>query len=218
MTSATMPSATMPSAAITPAMLEMAYAAIDAANGADPHLMDAEGHTVPAAVLYGRRMTRMLARFKPGASDALKIAARGQHIERFTVPRETYPAGKAGYYRWRTDLKNLHERRLGEILLGLGFDVAFAERVGKIVRKDRLKQDEDMQALEDVAVLVFLAYELDAFLAKYPYEPAKVAEILAKTWGKMSEEGHAAALALNPPQAVVDLLHQGLDAMARAAG
>jgi hypothetical protein len=210
--------ATMTSPAISPAMLEMAYAAIDAANGADPHLVDVEAHMVPAAVLYGRRMTRMLAGFKPGASDALKIAARGQHIERFTVPREAYPAGKAGYYRWRTDQKSMHERRLNEILLGLGFEPAFAESVGKIVRKDRLKQDEDMQALEDVAVLVFLAYELDAFLAKYPYEPAKVADILAKTWNKMSEEGHAAALALNPPQAVVDLLHQGLAAIMDPAG
>lgn len=202
---------------LSPEMLEKAYAAIDAANGADPHLVDVEGHKVPAALVYGQRMSEMLGRFKPQASDELKIAARGQHIERFSVPRESYPAGKAGYYRWRTDLKSVHEKRLNEILGGLGFDAAFAERVGKIVRKDKIKQDADMQALEDVAVLVFLAYELDAFLAKYPYEPAKVADILAKTWNKMSEEGHQAALALNPPQAVVDLLHQGLKALEDAS-
>ena len=86
-------------------------------------------------------------------------------------------------------------------------------RVGEIVRKDRPKQDADMQTLEDVAVLVFLSYELDAFLAKYPYEPAKLAEILAKAWRKMSTRGHEAALALNPPKAVVDLLRQGLEAL-----
>ncbi len=206
----------MTSDAISFVLLEKAYAAIDAANGADPARVELDGRSVPAAVLYGQRMTQALARFRPDASDALKIAARGQHVERFTIPRETYPAGKAGYFRWRTELKNIHERRIVEILGGLGFEAAFAERVGKIVRKDRLKQDPDMQVLEDVAVLVFLTHELDAFLAKHRPEPEKVAGILAKTWGKMSEEGHAAALALNLPQEVVDLLHQGLAARANA--
>lgn len=200
--------------AIPAALLERAYAAIDAANAADPVRVEVDGRSVPAAVLYGQRMTQALARFRPDASDALRIAARGQHIERFTIPRETYPAGKAGYFRWRTELKNVHERRIAEILRGLGFAPDFAERVGKIVRKDRLKQDPDMQALEDVAVLVFLTHELDAFLLKHRPEPEKVAGILAKTWGKMSEEGHAAALALNLPHEVVDLLHQGLAARA----
>lgn len=206
----------MSSDAIPATLLEKAYAAIDAANAADPARVEVDGRSVPAAVLYGQRMTQVLARFRPDAGDALKIAARGQHIERFTIPRETYPAGKAGYFRWRTDLKNVHERRLVEILRALGCDAAFAERVGRIVRKDRLKQDADMQVLEDVAVLVFLTYELDAFLAKHRPEPEKVAGILAKTWGKMSAEGHAAALALDLPQQVVELLHQGLAARANA--
>ena len=164
--------------AIPADLLERAYAAIDAANAADPVRVDVDGRSVPAAVLYGQRMTQALDRFRPDASDALKIAARGQHIERFTIPRETYPAGKAGYFRWRTELKTIHE------------------------------------VLEDVAVLVFLTHELDAFLLKHRPEPEKVAGILAKTWGKMSEEGHAAALALNLPNEVVDLLHQGLAARA----
>lgn len=206
----------MTSDAIPAALLEKAYAAIDAANGTDPARVEVDGRSVPAAVLYGQRMTQVLARFRPDASDALKIAARGQHIERFTIPRETYPAGKAGYFRWRTELKNVHERRVTEILLGLGLEATFAERVGKIVRKDRLKQDADMQVLEDVAVLVFLTYELDAFLLKHRPEPEKVAGILAKTWGKMSEEGRAAALGLDLPQEVVDLLQQGLAARANA--
>lgn len=198
------------------APLARAYAAIDAANSSDPHLVEVDGQKVPAAVIYGQRMSAMLDKYQPDASDELKVAARGQHVERFTIPRETYPAGKAGYYRWRTELKNVHERRLGEILRAEGYADGFAERVSKIVRKDKLKQDEDMQALEDVAVLVFLAYELDAFLAKYPYEPDKVADILAKTWRKMSEKGHEAALALNPPEEVVALLHRGLKALDEA--
>lgn len=193
--------------------LAQVYAAIDAANAADPNLTDVEGRKVPAALIYGQRMTAMLEKFQPDSSDELKIAARGQHIERFTVPRDTYPAGKAGYYRWRNELKNVHARRLGEIVRELGYDEEFAARVSQIVRKDRPKQDADMQTLEDVAVLVFLSYELDAFLAKYPHEPAKLADILAKTWRKMSERGHEAVLALNPSEDVLALLHQGLEAL-----
>jgi Domain of unknown function (DUF4202) len=59
-------------------------AAIDAANSADPTLVQAEGRLVPAELLYGERMSAALAEFMPDASEALTIAARGQHIERWT--------------------------------------------------------------------------------------------------------------------------------------
>lgn len=190
-----------------------AYAAIDAANAADPAAVDVGGKAVPAALIYGQRMTAMLEQFQPDASQELKIAVRGQHIERFSIPRESYPEGKAGYYRWRNELKKVHARRLAEIMAPLGYGDEQIARVGSIVQKEGVKTDPDAQALEDVASLVFLAYELDAFLAKYPYPPEKLADILAKTWRKMSDKGHEAALGLHPPKAVLDLLHQGLAAL-----
>lgn len=193
--------------------LQQVYDAIDAANAADPGRTDVGGKLVPSALIYGERMTAMLEQFAPEASEELRIAIRGQHIERFAVPRETYPEGKAGYYRWRNDLKKRHARRLAEIMTPLGYGEAAIARVGSIVQKEGVKTDPDAQTLEDVASLVFLAYELDAFLAKYPYPPEKLADILAKTWRKMSPRGHEAALALHPPKAVVDLLHQGLAAL-----
>lgn len=193
--------------------LEQVYAAIDAANAADPQSVDVGGKLVPAALIYGERMTAMLEHFQPESSEELKIAIRGQHIERFSIPRETYPEGKAGYYRWRNDLKKRHAARLAEIMAPLGYAPAEIARVGSIVQKEGVKTDPDAQTLEDVASLVFLAYELNAFLDKYPYPPEKLADILAKTWRKMSEKGHDAALALHPPKAVVDLLHQGLAAL-----
>jgi hypothetical protein len=193
--------------------LDNVLADIDAANAADPAQTLMDGRNVPAAVAYGRRMTAMLAKFAPDASEELRIAIRGQHIERFLIPREKYPAGKAGYYRWRNEQKATHARRLGEIMQRHGYEAAAIARVGQIVRKERPQTDPDAQTLEDVASLVFLAYELDAFLAKYDYPPEKLADILAKTWNKMSPKGHDAALALNPPKAVVDLLHQGLAAL-----
>lgn len=194
--------------------LEQVYAAIDAANAADPGRTDIGGKLVPSALIYGERMTAMLEKFQPASSEELKIAIRGQHIERFAVRRETYPEGKAGYYRWRNELKKRHAARLAEIMAPLGYSDAAIARVGAIVQKEGVKTDPDAQTLEDVASLVFLAYELDAFLTKYSYPPEKLADILAKTWKKMSDRGHEAALELRPHKAVIDLLHQGLAALA----
>jgi hypothetical protein len=41
-------------------------------------------------------MSETLARMAPNASEHLRIAARGQHIERWTSPRTKYPSGRAG--------------------------------------------------------------------------------------------------------------------------
>ncbi|MCB1533149.1 MAG: DUF4202 family protein, partial [Rhodoblastus sp.] len=88
--------------------LDQVLAAIDAANSGDPTLEDGK----PAAMLYGRRMSERLAVFAPDASDLLKIAIRGQHIERFAIPRADYPMDKPGYFRWRNALKERHAQRL----------------------------------------------------------------------------------------------------------
>ena len=131
--------------------LTKAYAAIDAANAADPLSIDVDGMPIPAALIYGRRMTEMLRHYQPDASEALKIAIRGQHIERFAIPRETYPEGKAGYYRWRNEQKKMHARRLAEIMAPLGYANDEIERVGRIVRKEDIKTNDESQTLEDVA-------------------------------------------------------------------
>lgn len=194
--------------------LDQVFSAVDAANAADPNTVEVDGKLVPAALVYGQRMTATLEKFQPDASEELQIAIRGQHIERFSIPRETYPEGKAGYYRWRNELKKRHAIRLGEIMREMGYGEESIERVGRIVRKEKPQTDPKSQTLEDIASLVFLEFELDAFLAKYgSYAPEKLADILAKTWRKMSENGHEAALKLDLPQGVVDLLHQGLAAL-----
>lgn len=185
-----------------------AYAAIDAANARDPNVIEVDGVRRPAELVYGWRMTAALDDFAPGASQALAIAARGQHIERWTMPRRSYPEGRIGYLTWRKDLQRFHARRLGEIVNGLGFDAALADRIGVLVRKERLKQDSEVQALEDVACLVFLKHYLMPFAAGQ--EDDKLAGILAKTWVKMSDQGHAAVRAMSPPQRILDLLAKGL--------
>src|SRR6266436_2906379 len=118
---------------------EAVIAAIDAANTADPNIIEIDGRAEPAELVYGRRMTATLARMAPDASEPLCIAARGQHIERWRLARKSYPEGRAGYLRWRKDAKELHARRLGDIMAEAGCGAGDIERVGALVRKEKLK-------------------------------------------------------------------------------
>lgn len=185
-------------------------AAIDAANTADPNLIDVGGVRRPAELVYGERMTRVLERLCPDASAHLRIAARGQHIERWSSPRAAYPQGRVGYLKWRKDLKDYHARRLGEIMAAADCAASDIARVQALVRKERLKYDAEAQALEDVICVVFLEDYFADFSEKH--DAAKVIDILRKTWAKMSPSGHAAALALSLPKAARTLVERALSA------
>ena len=174
-----------PGSATLPAMMDRlseAYGLIDAANAADP---------AGAATLYGQRMTQMLEAFAPDAPEPLKIAARAQHIERWTLPRRGYPEGRVPYLSWRKELQKHHARRAGEIMAACGYPPEDIARTAALLKKERLKQDADAQTLEDVICLVFLSFEAEPFIAKHPDE--KVRDILAKTARKMSARGLEAA-------------------------
>src|SRR5947209_7681137 len=77
--------------------LARVIAEIDAANARDPKRTAFNGRLEPAELVYGWRMTEGLDRIASNASTQLRIAARGQHIERWTCPRSSYPQGRAGY-------------------------------------------------------------------------------------------------------------------------
>jgi Domain of unknown function (DUF4202) len=188
-------------------------AAIDDAHACDPKIVKIDGRAVPAELLYGQRMSAALASMAPNASELLRIAARGQHIERWTSPRAGYPPGRAGYLNWRNDLKEFHARRLGEIMAANGYEPRDAARVGALVRKERLRSDPEAQMLEDVACVVFLTHYLADFMGKT--EDAKLARILAQTWNKMSAQGRTHASKLDLPPPTLTLLKRGLE---RAGG
>lgn len=190
------------------ARLADVIAEIDAANAHDPNPIQVDGRPEPAELVYGRRMSAALERLAPEAPVHLQIAARGQHIERWRTPRKSYPEGRAGYLTWRNDLKAFHAGRLAEIMAGAGYAPDDVVRVGALVRKERLKRDPDAQMLEDVVCVVFLEHYIADFMKKT--EPDKLADILAKTWRKMSEHGHAHALQLTLPAEIPRLLEQGL--------
>jgi hypothetical protein len=184
-------------------------AAIDEANARDPTIVEIGGRAVPAELLYGRRMSDALAGMAPNASELLRIAVRGQHIERWTSPRTGYPPGRAGYLKWRNDLKEFHARRLGGIMAAAGYESEDAARVGALVRKERLRSDPEAQMLEDVACIVFLTHYLADFMGKT--DEAKLTRILAQTWNKMSAQGRAHAEKLDLPPSAVTLLKRGLE-------
>jgi hypothetical protein len=170
-------------------------AAIDAANAEDPNVETVDGKRVAKELAYARRMTAWLARLDPEASEALRLAIRAQHIRRWTVPRDSYPMDRQGYHRWRTALARFHAETAGTLMKQAGYDAAMVERVGSLIRKERLKTDPEAQTLEDVACLVFLENYLADFAGKH--DEAKVVDILRKTWRKMSKRGQEAALALD---------------------
>ena len=184
-----------------------AIAAIDAANAADPNRVGEAGR--PKELVYAEQMTRWLAELVPNASNPLRLAVRAQHIRRWEIPRDRYPMDRVGYLKWRTDLKNLHAKLAGEILVEAGCDDLTVARVQSLIRKERLKQDVEAQALEDVACLVFLENYFAEFARQH--DPEKVIDIVRKTWKKMSPNGHAAALKLAMPDAAAALVQRALE-------
>lgn len=198
------------------ARFKAAIAAFDAANAEDPNVVEVGGVEIPKELLYAHRMTRWLNRLAPDASEALKLAARSQHIRRWEIPRSGYADGRVGYLKWRTELKDFHARVAGEILAEAGYDEATVARVQALLRKERLKRDAEAQALEDVVCLVFLESYFADFSTQH--DPDKVVDIVRKTWAKMSPAGHEAALALDLPRPARALVEKALAGAGRPRG
>jgi hypothetical protein len=173
---------------------EQAIRLFDEANRQDVRMEAHEGALYPKELLYAMRMTDRLLRFNPDASEALRLAARSQHIQRWTIPRDCYPEGQAGYMAWRRELAGFHAEKAGNILRQVGYEEAMIRRIQALIRKERLKTDTETQTLEDVACLVFLESYLADF--KNKHAPEKVADILEKSLAKMSPAGRDAARAL----------------------
>jgi hypothetical protein len=177
------------------ARFQAAIAAFDAANAADPNRQVIDGVERPRTLVQAERLSGWIDRLDPSASVALRLAARCQHIERWTLPRSDFAPGRVGYLQWRTQLARYHAERAAEILRAAGFDDETIHAVRKINLKQNLRSSPDSQTMEDALCLVFLEHELEEFLEKYP-DPSKATDILRKTWRKMSERGRALALGL----------------------
>jgi tRNAThr (cytosine32-N3)-methyltransferase len=183
---------------------------IDAAHAADPNRA-ADGS--PAELAYADRMEQWVARVAPGADPILRLAARCQHLERWSVPRASFPMDRQGYLAWRRLLYGKQSARALELLLAAGVPAAEADSAAAWVSKKGLKTDAGTQALEDAAVLVFLESEIGAFAAQHAeYTREKFVDILRKTWRKMSPRAQGLALGLELPAAIAGLLREAAQA------
>ena len=168
------------------ARFEQAIAAIDAANADDPTAITVRGTVRPKELAHAELVTEWVVALRPDASDALLVAARAHHLRRWTVPRTSYPTGRAGYLRWRKDLHEQHAREVGEILATVGYENEMIDRVQNLVRKRGLGRDPEVQTLEDALCLVFLETQFHDMVERLDSDTLH--GVVEKTVKKMSSE------------------------------
>ncbi len=167
---------------------------IDRLNAEDPNREVVDTVPRPRELAYATWLTAWVRRLDPVASDALRIAARGQHVRRWTIPRSRYPMNRAGYLRWRETLKAFHADTVEGLMREEGYPDDAIQRVRTLMGKRQLGSDPETQTLEDALCLVFLETQFADLWRKTVEETMR--EIVRKTWGKMSERARAEALKL----------------------
>ncbi len=186
-----------------PQKFEAALRRFDEENSRDPNLENSQ----PRELLYAQRLTAWVLRLNPNASEELRLAARCQHICRWQSPRENYPRTRAGYLKWRADLKKFHAEKSGAILSEVGYDADIIRRVQELNLKKNFPADT--RTLEDALCLVFLEFQFAALAAKTADD--KTINALQKSWGKMTDAARAEALKLNYGEREKALLHRALN-------
>jgi hypothetical protein len=164
--------------------LTAAIAAVDAANAADPNVVEWQGERWPRAQLQGVLATGWLDVLAPDASDEVYLAARAHHVHRWTIARASYPEGRSGYLRWRRDLKDVHADVVAELLPATGVAPEAVARVQALVRKVGLGRDPETQLVEDVICLTFLETQFEELAARLDHD--RLVTAVKKTVDKMS--------------------------------
>ena len=177
-----------------PDRLQRVLARIDQLNSQDPNTELVGGTPKPRELVYAQWLTDWVLRLTPDASETLRIAARGQHVQRWTVPRERYERNRRGYLRWREVLKAFHAKTVADLMRQESYPEDMIQQVERLIMKKQLGTDPDTQMLEDALCLVFLESQFSDLRRKTPDE--KMQDVLRKTWQKMSERAREEALRL----------------------
>jgi len=177
-------------------------------NGRDPNHVIVNGERRPKEQVSAERLAAWVQRLAPDGSEALHLAAHCQHLRRWEIPRASYDEGRIGYLKWRKDLARFHADEASKVLRQVGYDEETIEAVRQINMKLGLQTAPDSATMEDALCLSFLEHEFSEFAAKYPDD--KVIDIVRKTWRKMTERGHAAALSLSLEGRAKDLVTRAL--------
>lgn len=181
---------------------------IDEAHAQDPKRIVIDSRDIPYELHYAQKMSKYLEKRDPSAPEVLRLAIRAQHFRRWEIPRDSYPMNKQGYHAWRTYLKRRQAEMASQICLDCGYSEEDATRVASMIRKENMKKDEETQILEDVACLVFLDDQFEEF--EKEHDEDKIVNILKKTWGKMSEQGHKLALEISMSDRAKHLVNKAL--------
>jgi hypothetical protein len=192
-----------------PQKFEAALRRFDAENSRDPNREIAGGILQPRELLYAQRLTNWVLKLCPDASEVLRVAARCQHICRWKISRSSYPMTRAGYLKWRADLKKFHAQKAGEILKETGYDENVIRRVQDLNLKKNFPSDPETRVLEDALCLVFLEFQLAELAAKTAGD--KTINALQKSWQKMTDAARAEALKLNYAEHEKALLQRALN-------
>jgi Domain of unknown function (DUF4202) len=187
----------------------------DAENALDPNPEMEGGKACPRELLYARRLTDWVLKLEPNASEHLRLAARCQHICRWKIPRQSYPMTRAGYLRWRSDLKEFHAQTAGKILREAGYGEEIVHKVQELNLKKNFPHDAESRVLEDALCLVFLEFQFAELAARM--EAEKMVNAVQKTWKKMTPTAHARALALPLGPKEAALVQRALAASAASA-
>ena len=174
----------------------------------DPQQEITEGDSFPKEYLYTLRLVGWLKKINPSPSDELLIAAHGQHLYRWRIPRSTYPMDRGGYLMWRKKLLRLHAEETAKILSEDGFSEAFINRVRQLILKDNLTEDPEVQCLEDAINLSFIQYYMMPFAPKY--EKPKLLDITLKVLRKMTPEAIQTAMTISMPDSQRELITEAL--------
>jgi hypothetical protein len=166
----------------------------DAENARDPNTEMSDGASHPRECLYAQRLTDWVLKLAPDASEALRLAARCQHICRWMIPRSSQPMTRAGYLRWRNELKQFHARKSGGILREAGYSDEMIARVQDLNLKKNFPDDPESRILEDALCLVFLEFQFADLVRKTDED--KIINAVRKTWQKMTPVARERALLL----------------------
>ena len=180
----------------------------DEENGRDPNRETAGGVSQPRELLYAERLSDWVLRLQPDASEALRLAARCQHLCRWEIPRQSYPMTRPGYLQWRATLKKFHAEKAGDVLRGLGYPDDFVRRVQDLNLKKHFPGDLEGRVLEDALCLVFLQYQFAELAAKTAED--KTINALQKSWQKMTPAARVEALKLDYGASEKALLERAL--------
>ncbi len=190
------------------ARFDAAIRRFDEENARDPNVENVNGSPQPRERVYARWLTDWVLKLCPDATEALRLAARCQHLCRWMIPRNSYPMTRAGYLQWREALKKFHAQKAAEILREVGFPDDTVRRVQELNLKKNYPHDAEGRVLEDALCLVFLERQLGDLAGKTSDD--KVINALKKSWEKMTPAAHAEALKLPFGQREKGLLERAL--------